>query len=247
MQALVNPGERLDDLLIHNLKIIQHPDEFCFSLDAILLTHFVAAPIQCRVVDLGAGTGVISMLLAAWGASRVTGLELNSRMVDMARRSVRLNRLEDRVDILEADLRDLRGVLPAGESDLVVSNPPYRPVGSGYTNPRDGVAMARHELTATLTDVVAAAQYLVKYRGRFAMVHLPERVTEILMAMNQADLEPKRLQWVYPAPGRKPKFLLVEGIRGARPGVDVLPPLFIYDDKGRYSPEILSYYRKGDR
>lgn len=225
--VVLQVGERLDDLMVDGLHIIQHAEQFCFSLDAVLLAEFVTLRPADRVVDLGTGTGVIPLLLSARGIGQAVGLELNAQMASMAARSVLLNGKEQCIRVVEADLRQLKGVLPAGECDVVVSNPPYRPVGQGYLNPLDGVAQARHELTATLADVVQAARYLVKYRGRFAMVHLPERMSEILQAMSQAGIEPKRLQLVYPSVGRKPNILLVEGIRGANPGMDILPPLFI--------------------
>lgn len=239
----LNPGERLDDLQIKDLKIIQHEAEFCFSLDAVLLAHFATLKPGMSVVDLGTGTGVISLLLVARGAGRITGIELNETMADMAARSVRLNGLDRQIQIRQGDFRKLKGMLPAGEAGMVISNPPYRPLGGGFLNPRDNVAMARHEVTANLQDVVAAARYLVKFRGRFAMVHLPERMAEILKTMSNAGIEPKRLQLVYPAVKRKPTMLLVEGVRGANPGLDVLPPLVVYNSDGSYSEEILEYYK----
>ncbi|SDF22139.1 tRNA1(Val) (adenine(37)-N6)-methyltransferase [Sporomusa acidovorans] len=239
---LVKPGERVDDLLIHNLKLIQHPEEFCFSLDAVLLAHFASVRPNGVVADLGAGTGVIGFLLLARGASLVTGVEINPVMADMASRSVLLNGLTDKLRIVNGDLRDIRDLLPGGSFELVVSNPPYRPVGGGYISPNDRIAMARHELTANLTDIVAAARYLIKYRGRFAMVHLPERLAEIMLAMCQAGIEPKRLQFVYPRADRKPNMVLIEGVRGAKPGIDVLPPLIVYTDTGNYTNDILKLY-----
>ncbi|MEN6413809.1 MAG: tRNA1(Val) (adenine(37)-N6)-methyltransferase [Veillonellales bacterium] len=239
----LNPGERLDDLLINDLKIIQHEAEFCFSLDAVLLAHFTTLKLGTTVVDLGTGTGVIPLLLTTRGAGRITGVELNEKMADMAARSVRLNGLDGQIQIRQGDFRQMKGLLPAGETGLVVANPPYRPVGGGFLNPRDSVAMARHEVTANLQDVVAAARYLVKFRGRVAMVHLPERLAEVLKVMSDSGIEPKRLQLVYPAVQRKPNILLVEGVRGARPGLDVLPPLVIYKNDGSYSDEILEYYK----
>ena len=238
----LSPGERIDDLVIGGLQIIQHPDEFCFTLDAVLLAHFASVSPGVNSVDLGTGTGAVAFLLAARGA-KVIGVELNARLAEMAGRSVILNCQEESITVLHQDLRRVREVLPSGAFSLIVSNPPYRTPGRGMINPQVGLAAARHELTATLADVIAAARYLVKYRGRFAMVHLPERMSEILKAMSDADLEPKRLRLVYPKPDKKPKFLLVEGIRGAQPGLDVLPPLFVYDETGEYSQEIMGYYQ----
>jgi tRNA1(Val) A37 N6-methylase TrmN6 len=240
---ILRPGERLDDLLIKNLKIIQHEQEFCFSLDAVLLAHFVAVRSGATVIDLGAGTGVLGLLLLARGAGAVTGIELNPYMADMARRSISVNGLTEQAQIINADIRDVTGLLPGGETDLIISNPPYRPPGGGFVSPNSSVAMARHEISAGLFEFIAAARFLVKYRGRFAMVHLPERMAEILKAMSEAGLEPKRLRLVYPGPDKKPKFLLVEGVRGGKPGLDVLPPLYVYGPDGGYSPEIQAYYR----
>ncbi|MPM74660.1 tRNA1(Val) (adenine(37)-N6)-methyltransferase [bioreactor metagenome] len=181
-------------------------------------------------------------MLTARGAGKVTGLEINPQMADMAQRSVKLNGLESRIQVINTDFRQLKGALPPGRWDVVVSNPPYRPVGQGLINPIDTVAAARHEVTATLADVVQAARYLVKYRGRFAMIHIPERMVEILSVMHQAGLEPKRLRLVYPAADKKPNLVLIEGVRGGRPGLDVLAPLVIYGQNGDYTPEIMAYY-----
>jgi tRNA1Val (adenine37-N6)-methyltransferase len=244
-QELVCQGERVDDLLIGQLKVIQHEEEFCFSLDAVLLSHFVTVRQGSTAVDLGTGTGVIALLLTARGVGHVTGLEISQSMADMASRSVCLNKLEEKVHIRQGDLCNIRNIFPSDGYDLVVSNPPYRPVGGGYISPNDKVARAKHEVTATLQDVVSAARYLLKYRrGRFAMVHLPERMSEILTAMSQADIEPKRLQLVYSSLDKKPTMLLVEGVRGAKPGLEVLPPLVVYKPDGSYSDEIMQYYKE---
>ncbi|MBC8014793.1 MAG: tRNA1(Val) (adenine(37)-N6)-methyltransferase [Sporomusaceae bacterium] len=240
----LNHGERVDDLLIGQLKVIQSQSEFCFSLDAVLLAHFTTVKQGAIAVDLGTGTGVIAFLLTTRGANRVTGVELSPSMAEMAARSVVLNSLQSKVDIIQGDLRKIKEQLPSGHYDLVVSNPPYRPVGGGYISPNDRVAMAKHEVTATLQDVIQAARYLVKTRGRFAMVHLPERMSEILVAMSQAGLEPKRLQLVHSAIDKKPKMLLVEGMRGAKAGLEVLPPLIVYKPDGSYSDEIQKYYKE---
>jgi tRNA1Val (adenine37-N6)-methyltransferase len=244
-EVVVGPEERIDDLIIDQLKVIQHDKEFCFSLDAILLSHFATVRPGIKAVDLGTGTGVIALLLAARGAQSVTGVELSPSMADMAKRSVALNKLEEKVVIMQGDLCKVKDILPSDGCDLVVSNPPYRPVGDGYMSPNDKVAQAKHEVTATLNDVVNAARYLLKYRrGRFAMVHLPERMAEILTAMSQAGIEPKRLQLVYSSIDKKPTMLLVEGIKGAKPGLEVLPPLVVYKPDGSYSNEIMQYYKE---
>lgn len=243
-KTLLQDGERIDDLVISDLKIIQNEAEFCFSLDAILLAHFASVRQDAQAVDLGTGTGVISLLLTTRGAGHVSGVEVSPSMAAMAVRSVQLNDLQHKVEIIHGDLCKVKDLFSAGEYDLVVSNPPYRPVGGGFISPNDRVAMAKHEVTATLQDVVQAARYLLKTRGRFAMVHLPERMSEILVAMSQAGIEPKRLQLVHSAIDKKPKMLLVEGMRGAKPGLEVLPPLIVYKPDGSYSDEIQKYYKE---
>ena len=246
-KGLLKAGERLDDLIIGGIKIIQHPDGFCFSLDAILLGHFACVKKGCRAVDLGTGTGVIAFVLSARGASEVTGIELNPDTADRAARSAALNGLEEKVALQCGDLRSVRQFLPSGQYDLVVSNPPYRSLGGGFLNPAQGLAMARHETTASLKDVLAAARYLLKYRGRFAMVHLPERMTDIISGMREAGIEPKRLRLVHSGIHKKPNMLLVEGIRGAQPGLEVLPPLIVYGENGQYTQEILGYYSQEEK
>jgi tRNA1Val (adenine37-N6)-methyltransferase len=238
-------GERLDKLFSCGYQIIQHEEEFAFSLDALLLAHFAKMARNCQAIDLGTGTGVIALLLAARGAQAVTGLEVNTRMVGLAKRSVDLNNLGNKICILEADYRYPRQLLPrlqAGSADLVVANPPYRVVGTGVQNAKQSVASARHELSAVLADVIAAAAFWAKYRGRFAMVHLPERMTEILVLMSQNGLEPKRLRLVYPAIDKPANMLLVEGIRGGKVGLEVLSPLIVHNSDGSYSDEIKRLY-----
>lgn len=243
----LQPGERLDELLIGGWRIIQHPEVFCFGMDAVLLAHFATVKPGVRAVDLGTGTGAIAFLLAARGAGRVDALELHPRLADMATRSSRMNELTEIVRVTESDYRKVRDVLPAGERQLVVVNPPYRPLGHGYLNQSQPVASACHELTATLQDVTTAAAYLLGDRGRFAMVHRADRLCEVLAAMTAAALEPKRLRFVQARDGVAPKMLLVEGVRSGKPGLAVEPPLLIYQAAGGYSEEISSYYRQQPR
>lgn len=241
----LGPGEQLDDLVINGWKIIQPKDGFRFSLDAILLAHFATVKRQAIAVDLGTGTGVIAMLLCARGAAKVEAVELDPVMADVAARNRMLNGLNECLTVRHGDLRHIQELLPAGTVDLVVSNPPYRAVGGGFLNASNPVAAARHELTATLADVLGAARHLVKYRGRFAMVHLPERLTDILTGMREYGMEPKRMRLVQPTRQKKPNMVLVEGVRGAKAGLEVLPPLTVYDDSGAYNREITAWYQGG--
>lgn len=241
----LGPDEQLDDLVINGWKVIQPKDGFRFSLDAIVLAHFATVKHQAVAVDLGTGTGVIAMLLCARGAAKVEAVELDPAMAQVATRNGMLNGLSQCLTVRQGDLRHIQEFLPTGIFDLVVSNPPYRAVGGGFLNTSDAVAAARHELTATLTDILVAARHLVKYRGRFAMVHLPERLTDILTGMREYGLEPKRMRLVQPNCKKKPNMVLVEGVRGAKAGLEVLPTLAVYDDSGAYNSEIVAWYQGG--
>lgn len=243
MQDRLNPGERIDDLIINDYKIIQSIDAFRFSLDAILLAHFAYVRNQGMAVDLGTGTGVIAILLAARNIKSVIGIEIDSALADMASRSVTLNGLEETVSIINADMRILQGILPTGKYDLVVSNPPYRRSGTGKTSLNDKILNARHEVAVSLLEVITAAKYLLKYRGRFALIHLPERLTEILYQMHIQGIEPKRIRNVHSYLDRKACLVMVEGILGGKPGLEIMAPLVIYQQDGIYNNEIQKYYK----
>lgn len=240
----LGPDERLDDLMFHGMKIFQNRKQFCFSLDAVLLAHFAHLKANAACVDLGTGTGVISLLLAARGAAKIEAVELNPVMADLASRSVAYNGLERVIAVHAGDYRRVGDFLPPGRFDLVVANPPYRQVSHGEVNELAGVAAARHEITANLGDVIAAAEYLLKFRGRLAIVHLPERLSEIIVRMSAAGIEPKRLRLAYPRIGKRPNMVLVEGAFGAKPGLFVEKPLIVHREDGAYTEDILQYYRE---
>lgn len=238
------PGERLDSLGVHGWQIIQRADEFRFSIDAVLLAQFATIKPACRAADLGAGTGAVAMLLLARGCREVTGFELEPRLAAMAGRSAELNGLAGKLRVINGDICAMKTLHPAGVLDLVTANPPYRAGGSGRISPRAGIARACHEGSAGLTDFVGAAAYLLKGRGRLAMVHLPERLPDLFAAVRAAGLETKRLRLVQSLAGRSPKLVLLEAVRDARPGgLVVLPPLVLYRQPGVYSQEVLDYYR----
>lgn len=234
--------ERLDDLMRSGRYIIQNTQEFCFSLDAVLLAHFLSWKSRQKVLELGTGTGVIPLLIAD-EVARVDAVELSAVMADIAARNVWMNELEEKVFIRQGDYRKIRALYAAESFDVVVANPPYRPVAHGQVNKMSGVARARHEFTATLDDVVSAARYALRFGGRFAMVHLPERLGEILVSLHEHQMEPKRLQMVQPKDGRAPNMMLMEAVAGASVGgLKVLPPLIVHEADGSYTPEILQIY-----
>ena len=238
-------GERLDDLQINGLKIIQHEAQFRFSVDAVLLAHIAHFKRKSRMIDLGTGSGIIPLLLTTRGGENIIGLEINPIMAGLAQRSIEYNGLTDKIKIMQGDLREVKQVFSAGMADLVVSNPPYRPLTHGKVSLLDDVAKARHEVSATLRDVIGAARYLLNMRGRFAMVHLPERLAEIIVEMNAWQIEPKRLQFVHSKQSQKPVLVLIEGIVGAGHGLTVDKPFVIYHEDGTYHEDMLAYYKRG--
>ncbi len=244
MKYEIHDGERLDDLLIDGMKLIQRPDEFCFSIDAVLLAHFGAVRPKQRILELGSGTAVIPLLLTSLGANSVDGIELNPVMADICRRNVAMNGREDKIRILEGDYRNIENLVVSGSYDLVYVNPPYREAGRGYINAHAGIGKACHEMTATLADVLHAVRYSLKYRGRLRMIHLAERLPQIMEALRHADLEPKRLQCVHGSETKPSKLILVEAVRGGHDGMEVLPPLFIYGKDGEYSDTVRQWYGK---
>ena len=236
-------GERLDDLQRNGYKIIQDPERFCFGMDAVLLSGFATAPEGGKVLDLGTGTGIIPILMAAkTKASQLTGLEIQQESADMARRSVILNDLQDRVTIVDGDIKEAGQIFDAASFDVVTSNPPYMIRGHGLKNPDGPKAIARHEVLCDLEDVIKAAARCLKSGGKFYMVHRPFRLSEIMVVMHEYKLEPKRMQLVYPYADKEPTMVLIEGARGGRPRLTVEKPLIIYESQGKYTPEIYDIY-----
>ncbi len=239
----LKPGERLDDLQRNGLQIIQDPDRFCFGMDAVLLSGFAAAPEGGRVLDLGTGTGIIPILMSAkTKASELVGLEIQDDSADMAMRSVRLNDLEDKIRIVQGDIKEAGQLFDAASFDVVTSNPPYMIGGHGLKNPDAPKAIARHEVLCDLEDVVKAAARLLKSGGKFYMVHRPFRLAEIMVVMHDYHIEPKRMQLVYPYVDKEPTMVLIEGARGGRSRLTVEKPLIIYESPGKYTPEIYDIY-----
>ena len=239
----LEPGERLDSLGIHDWYVIQREDEFRFSIDAVLLAHFATVKTGALAADLGTGTGAVAHFLLARGCKAVTGFEIDPRMTCMANRTAALNHISERLQVISGDIRFMRKLSPSGRFDLVTANPPYRMAFSGRVSPKAGIARACHETTAGLGDFIRAAAFILKVRGRLAVIHLPERLPDLCGEMRNAGMEPKRMRLVHPMLDRSPKMVLIEAVKGARPGLSVMPPLVIYPEPGVYDQEILSYYR----
>ena len=220
--ARLKEGERIDDLERNGYRIIQHPEKFCFGMDAVLLTGFARARRSDRLLDLGTGTGIIPLLMEAkYGCAHLTGLEIQAESADMAERSVELNGLSDRIEIVTGDIKEADHLFPSASFDCITCNPPYMIGQHGIANPDAPKAIARHEILCTFSDVAAQAEKLLKPGGHFFLVHRPFRLAEIITELVRRRLEPKRMQLVYPYVDREPNMVLLEAVRGGRPRMTV--------------------------
>ena len=238
-RAGTSHGETLDALFQGKLKIIQRKKGYRFSIDSLLLAHFVKVRGGEEIVDLGTGNGVIPLILGCLHPSvRVVGLELQEEMVQRALRSVDLNRLGERVKIIQGDVCSVEESFSPQSFDAVVCNPPYRETASGRINPDPERRVARHEIKARLSDFLRAGSYLLRRRGRMALVYPAARTLDLLQTMRQEDLEPKRLRLVYSLEESASTLVLAEGIKGGGSELRVMPPLVMYTKERKYSPEI---------
>ena len=236
-------GERLDDLQCNGLSLIQDPDKFCFGIDAVLLSNFVKVKKNSHVVDLCTGSGIVPILLSAkTGAKKITGIEIQSDIADMARRSVSYNKLDEKIDIINDDISNALKYINNCSVDSVCVNPPYMKDTTAIKNPDLPMAIARHELLTDLGTVINIASKLLKESGKFFMVHRPSRLSEIFASMRQNRIEPKRLRFIHPYIESKANLVLIEGAKGSGVWMDVEPPLVVYKDKNVYTDEVLKIY-----
>lgn len=243
MTINLRDGERLDDLQIKGYRIIQHPGRFCFGMDAVLLSAFAKIKEGEYVLDLGTGTGILPILLEAKTKGRhFTGLEIQSDSAGMAARSVSLNGLEQKISIIEGDIKEASSIFGADSFDVVTTNPPYMIGQHGLSNPESAKAVARHEVLCTLDDILRESARILRPRGRFYMVHRPFRLAEICSKMCAEGIEPKRMRLVYPYVDKEPNMVLIEGMRGAKSRMTVEPPLIVYEKNGDYTEELLKLY-----
>ena len=237
------PGERIDELQRNGYRIIQNPERFCFGMDAVLLSGFARAKKQERCLDLGCGNGIIPILMEAKTEGKhFTGLEIQPESADMARRSVALNGLQDRIDIVEGDIKDASKIFGASSFRVVTTNPPYMTAQHGLTNLYEAKTIARHEVLCNLEDIIRESARLLMPGGRFYMVHRPFRLAEIISLMVQYRMEPKRMRLVYPYVDREPNMVLIEGLRGGKSRMTVEKPLIVYKEPGKYTDEIYDVY-----
>lgn len=242
-QNNLKQNERVDDLQRKGYQIIQDPGRFCFGMDAVLLSGFAKAREKDVVLDMGTGTGIIPILMEArYNCKHLTGLEIQEDSADMARRSIALNHLEEKIDIMTGDIKEAGRLFTPASFDCITCNPPYMIGQHGLTNPDEPKAIARHEIFCTLEDVVSNAVKLLKPGGHFYMVHRPFRLAEIMTIMSQYKLEPKRMQLVYPYVDKEPNMVLIEGVRGGKPRMTVEKALIVYQRTGVYTDDIYQIY-----
>ena len=243
MTIELKENERIDDLQRNGYQIIQKKDGFCFGMDAVLLSGFASVKQGERAIDLGTGTGIIPILLEAkYEGEHYTGLEIQEQVADMARRSVALNHLEDKVSIVTGDIREASRLFGAATFDVVTSNPPYMVDAHGLKNPDMPKAIARHEVLCTLDDVAREAARLLRPGGRFYLVHRPHRLIEIITALTKYKMEPKRMKMVHPFVDKEANMVLIEAVRGGRSMIKVEAPVVVYKEPGVYTDEIYDIY-----
>jgi tRNA1Val (adenine37-N6)-methyltransferase len=242
--SLILDDETIEALFGGRLKILQKKKGYRYTIDSILLAHFVELKEEERMLELGAGSGVISLVLSFLNPSiRITGIEIQERLAGMAGRSIMLNGLEGMVEIFHGDARNAGDHVEARSFDVAVFNPPYRKMGSGKVNPREEKALARHEVEGSVAEFLRAARRALKPGGRLFLVYPCSRMVEALHRMRSEKLEPKRLRMVHSRPGSRGDFILVEGMKGGGEELSVLAPLFIYDGDGGYSEELEAIFK----
>ena len=243
MTINLKENERIDDLQRNGYQIIQDPNRFCFGMDAVLLSGFAKVKEGDSVLDLCTGTGIIPILMEAkTKADKFVALEIQEDSADMARRSVLLNHLEEKIDIVTGDVKEADTLFKAASFDVITCNPPYMTGQHGLRNKDEAKTIARHEVLCTLEDVIRVSAKLLKPGGNFFMVHRPFRLSEIMVLLHQYKLEPKRMQLVYPYVDKEPNMVLIEANRGGKPRLTVEKPLIVYKEPGIYMPEIYDVY-----
>lgn len=246
MNIELEANERIDDLEFKSLKIIQNEDGFCFGIDSVLLSDFAKnIKKDSMVLDLGTGTGIIPILLCGkTKLKKVIGIELQEEVAKMAKKSIKLNNLEDKFDVINENILNLNKIYKNQTFDVIVSNPPYKKKDTGIINENEKKIISRHEMSANLEDFIKISKDLLKDKGEFYMVHRPERLVDIFELMRKYKIEPKILKMVYSYKNKEPKLILIKGVKNAKPFLKVESNLYIYEDTGKYTEEILKIYNK---
>lgn len=236
-------NERIDDLHRKGYKIIQSTDGFCFGADAVLLSGFVRIKKGEKALDMCTGTGILPLLLEAkTEGSHFSAIEIQEKSADMARRSVILNGLEDKINIVTGDIKECTKYFSGEKFDVISCNPPYMKANSGYINESSPKALARHEILCNIDDVFEAAFKMLKFGGRMYIVHRSERLADIMCSARKNGLEPKVMRLVIPYIFRPSELFLMELIKGGKPGLKLMNDLVIYKEDGSYTDEVYDIY-----
>lgn len=246
MNIELKENERIDDLEYEGLKIIQNKNGFCFGIDAILLSDFAKnIKKDSLVMDLGTGTGIISILLCKkTNLKKIIGVEVQKEVYDMAYRSLKLNKLENKFEIINENILNLENIYEKDSVDVIVTNPPYKKQNSGLISEDETKLISRHEVLANLEDFINISKKLLKDKGEFYMIHRPDRIVDTFYLMRKYNIEPKEIRFVHSTVNDIPKMVLIKGIKNAKPFLKVKNNLYIYDEKGNYTSEILKIYNK---
>lgn len=246
MKIELKEDERIDDLEYDNLKIIQNKKEFCFGMDAVLLSDFAKEIKEnSRILDLGTGTGILPILLSGKTINtKIVGIEIQKNMAEMATRSVKLNNLKNRIKIINEDIKNINNYFDKYYFDAIVTNPPYKKINSGLINENEGKLISRHEVKCNLEDIIIVAKNMLKDKGILYMVHRPERIVDICELLRKYKIEPKLIKFVYPKINKEANLVLIKAIKNANKFLRVEKPLIVYKENGEYSDEILKIYNK---
>lgn len=246
MDIELKNNERIDDLEFNGYKIIQNSDGFCFGIDSVLLSDYAKEiKKESKVLDLGTGTGILCILLTGkTNLKEIIGVEIQEEVCDMARRSIKLNNLEDKIKIINENIINIENIYNKGSFDVIVTNPPYKKKNTGLQNENEKKVISRHELTASLDDFIRISKNMLKDKGQFYMVHRPERLVDILYLMRKYKIEPKQIKFVSSKIGKEPNLVLIKGVKNGKQFLKFDSILYVYNEDGTYTDEILKIYNK---
>ena len=246
MEIKLKENERIDDLEFKGYEIIQNSEGFCFGIDSVLLSDF-AKEIKnnSKVLDLGTGTGILCILLV-WKSNlkEIYGIEVQEEVADMAKRSVELNSLQNKIKIINENILNLEKHFEKESLDAIVTNPPYKKINTGLQNESEKKLISRHELTANLEDFIRVSKNMLEDKGEFYMVHRPERLVDIIYLMRKYKIEPKKIKFVSPKFGKEPNLVLIKGVKNAKEFLKFENILYVYNEDGSYTEELLKIYNK---